>query len=51
MYRNCKYLLDAGVDFLWIETACSKTDTLAAVEACEELAPGQWDISFSSEKD
>ena len=45
--QNCKYLLDAGVDFLWIETACSKTDTLAAVEACEELAPGQWGISFS----
>ena len=45
--QNCKYLLEAGADFLWIETACSKFDALAAVEACEQLAPGKWGISFS----
>ena len=42
-----KHLLDAGVDFLLIETVCSAHEALAAAEAANELAPGHWGISFS----
>ena len=45
--ENMKYMIDAGVDFILIETACTQVDALAAVKAAEELIPGNWGISFS----
>ena len=42
-----KNIIDAGVDYILIETACTKVDALAAIEAAEELIPGYWGISFS----
>ena len=42
-----KYMIDAGVDFILIETACTKKDCLAAVEAAKELIPDNWGVSFS----
>ena len=40
-------LLDAGVDFIWIETLNSAREGLIAAEIAQELAPGHWGISFS----
>jgi len=42
-----KYLLDAGVDFLLIETQCSAREVVAAAEVAQELAPGRWGVAFS----
>ena len=44
---NMQYMIDEGVDFLILETMCTKTDTLAAVECAEDLMPGRWGICFS----
>ena len=40
------YLVDSGVDLVLIETMCSARETMAAVEAAEDLCPGNWAISF-----
>ena len=40
------HLVDAGVDLILLETLASKVETLACVQAAEELAPGRWGISF-----
>ena len=44
-------MIDEGVDFLILETMCTKVDTLAAVECAEDLMPGRWGISFSLPED
>ena len=40
------HLVDAGVDLVLIETMCSAHEALAAAEAADEVAPGNWAISF-----
>lgn len=42
-----KYLLDAGVDFILLETQAQGQEAIAAAEAANELAPGHWGIAFS----
>ena len=44
--RLIGHLMDAGVDLVLIETMCSAHESLAAIEAAEELAPGCWSICF-----
>ena len=41
------HLLDAGVDYLLIETQCAAHEIVAAAEVANELAPGHWGVSFS----
>lgn len=40
-------LLDAGVDFILIETMGQGSEAVAAAEVAQELAPGHWGIAFS----
>ena len=40
-------MVDEGVDFLILETMCTATDLLAAVEGAKDLMPGRWGVSFS----
>ena len=40
------WLLEAGVDFLLLETMCAAHEAIAAAEVAQELAPGYWGISF-----
>ena len=39
--------MDAGVDFILLETQAQGQEAIAAAEAAQELAPGHWSISFS----
>ncbi|HRP63025.1 MAG TPA: homocysteine S-methyltransferase family protein [Phycisphaerales bacterium] len=39
-------LLDAGVDFILIETIGSLREAIAAAEVAQQLSPGRWIISF-----
>ena len=41
-----RYLVDGGVDLVLVETMCSAHEALAAASAAEDLAPGNWAISF-----
>ena len=40
------HLFEAGVDMILIETMCAAHEAIAAAEAAQEVAPGQWAISF-----
>ncbi len=40
------HLLEDGVDYILIETACTRHEALAAAEVAQRLAPGKWMISF-----
>ena len=40
-------LLEAGVDFLLIETCAQGQEAIAAAQVANELAPGHWGIAFS----
>ena len=40
-------LLEAGVDFILIETCAQGLEATAAAEVAQELAPGHWGIAFS----
>ena len=42
-----KLLLDAGCDFILLETQCSAEEAIAAAEVAQEIAPGHWAITFS----
>ena len=44
--RIMEQLLDAGVDYLMIETVSSRREALAAAETAKRLAPGKWLMSF-----
>jgi len=41
-----QYLVEGGVDLVWIETMCAAHETLAATEAAQALAPGRWGVCF-----
>ena len=41
-----QYLVDGGVDLVWIETMCSAHEALAAAHAAQALAPGRWGVCF-----
>ena len=49
--QNMNYLLEAGVDFILIETMGSGKEAIAAAQVANELAPGHWGISFSVSSD
>ena len=49
--QNMNYLLEAGVDFILIETMGSGKEAIAATQVANELAPGHWGISFSVSSD
>ena len=40
------HLYEAGVDMILIETMCAAHEAIAAAEAAQEVAPGQWAISL-----
>ena len=40
------WLLDAGSDFLLLETMCAGHEAVIAAQVANELAPGRWGISF-----
>ena len=44
-------MLEAGVDFIVIETCCSGQEAIAAAQVANELAPGHWGIAFSVPED
>ena len=41
-----QYLVDGGVDLIWIETMCAAHETLAAAQAAQNIAPGRWGVCF-----
>ena len=41
-----RFLVDAGVDLVLVETMCSARETFAAIEAAREHAPDAWAVSF-----
>lgn len=45
------HLLDAGVDFVLIETANTRHEAIAAAKVAQRLAPGRWMISFCTKTD
>lgn len=44
-------MLEAGVDFIVVETCCSGQEAIAAAQVANELAPGHWGIAFSVPED